>query len=76
MISQFYSRPRWLLYGTGLRLLEGRLLRTKDVVLANGQIVARSGNHDQDRVTMLPATLMTRLKPHLHTDRELRASVM
>src|SRR5664280_511318 len=41
-----------LLYGTGLRLLEGLRLRIKDVDFARGQIIVRAGKGDKDRVTM------------------------
>src|SRR5882672_1422016 len=46
-----------LLYGTGMRLLEGLRLRVKDVDFARNQIVVRSGKGDKDRVTMLPEAL-------------------
>jgi hypothetical protein len=44
-----------LLYGAGLRLLEGARLRVKDVDFARNQITVRAGKGDKDRVTMLPA---------------------
>jgi integrase len=43
-----------LLYGAGLRLLEGLRLRVKDVDFGNGYIVVRDGKGLQDRMTMLP----------------------
>ena len=60
-----------LLYGTGLRLLEGLRLRVKDVDFARNQIVVRAGKGDKDRVTMLPESLQDALKVHLHRVREL-----
>ncbi len=60
-----------LLYGTGLRLLEGLRLRVKDVDFARRQIVVRAGKGDKDRVTMLPESLREELKAHLHRVREL-----
>ena len=42
-----------LLYGTGMRLLEGLRLRVKEVDFARGQIVVREGKGNKDRVTML-----------------------
>jgi integron integrase len=60
-----------LLYGTGLRLLEGLRLRVKEVDFGRGQIVVRSGKGDQDRVTMLPESLVMPLKAQLHAAREL-----
>jgi integron integrase len=60
-----------LLYGTGLRLLEGLRLRIKDVDFARNQIIVRSGKGDKDRVTMLPVSLKEELRSHLHRVREL-----
>ena len=60
-----------LLYGTGLRLLEGLRLRIKDVDFVRNQIIVRSGKGDKDRVTMLPVSLKVELKAHLHRVREL-----
>lgn len=40
-----------LLYGSGLRLIEGLRLRVKDVDLGRGTITVRSGKGDKDRVT-------------------------
>lgn len=51
-----------LLYGTGLRLMEGLNLRVKDIDLAQRQIIVRGGKGDKDRVTMLPATLVQPLR--------------
>ena len=60
-----------LLYGTGLRLMEGLRLRVKDVDFARGQIVVRAGKGNKDRVTILPETLQEPLRAHLHRVREL-----
>jgi len=43
-----------LLYGAGLRLLEGVRLRIKDVDFANNQLVIRDGKGRKDRVALLP----------------------
>ena len=43
-----------LLYGTGMRLMEGLRLRVKDVDFARNQIVIHDGKGMKDRVTMLP----------------------
>jgi site-specific recombinase XerD len=40
-----------LLYGSGLRLIEGLRLRVKDVDPGRGTITVRSGKGDKDRVT-------------------------
>jgi len=50
-----------LLYGSGLRLLEGLRLRVKDVELERREIVVRNGKGGKDRITMLPAALRARL---------------
>lgn len=51
-----------LLYGTGLRLMEGLNLRVKDLDLDQRQIIVRAGKGNKDRVTMLPATLVQPLR--------------
>jgi integron integrase len=54
-----------LLYGTGLRLMEGLRLRVKDVDFAENQITVRDGKGAKDRVTMLPVSLQDDLRRHL-----------
>ena len=54
-----------LLYGTGLRLLEGLRLRVKDLDFDRGQIVVRDGKGAKDRVTMLPGALVEPLRGQL-----------
>ncbi len=54
-----------LLYGTGLRLLEGLRLRVKDLDLAKLTINVRDGKGEKDRITMLPARLAEPLREHL-----------
>jgi len=49
-----------LLYGTGMRLLEGLRLRVKDVGFPRREIVVREGKGNKDRVTMLPDRLAER----------------
>ena len=46
-----------LLYGTGMRLLEGLRLRVKDVDFVRQVIVVRDGKGGKDRVVMLPRSL-------------------
>ena len=54
-----------LLYGSGLRLLDGLRLRVKDIDFGYRQIVVRDGKGAKDRVTMLPDTLRAVLERHL-----------
>lgn len=54
-----------LLYGTGLRLIEGLRLRVKDLDFERGQILVRSGKGAKDRSTMLPESLRQPLREHL-----------
>lgn len=60
-----------LLYGTGMRLLEGLRLRVKDIDFERGQITIRAGKGDKDRVTMLPASLASDLRRHLAERRKM-----
>jgi len=59
-----------LLYGGGLRLLEALRLRVKDLDLDRREIVVRRGKGGKDRRTVLPGTLVERLRSHLLTVRE------
>ncbi len=54
-----------LLYGTGLRLMEGLRLRVKDLDFERNQILVRDGKGMTDRVTMLPGRLKLELQRHL-----------
>ncbi len=60
-----------LLYGAGMRLMEGLRLRVKDVDFAGRQIVVRDGKGGKDRVTMLPDKLIEPLRAHLARRREV-----
>jgi integron integrase len=54
-----------LLYGTGMRLLEGLRLRVKDVDFERRAIVVRDGKSGKDRVVMLPAALEAPLRAQM-----------
>ena len=54
-----------LLYGTGMRLLEGLSVRVKDIDFAMNQITVRGGKGNRDRRTMLPERLKGPLLRHL-----------
>lgn len=54
-----------LLYGSGLRLLEGLRLRVKDIDFAHRCLVVRDGKGAKDRVVTLADELQVPLKRHL-----------
>ena len=54
-----------LLYGTGMRLLEGLRLRFKDIDFDRSAIVVREGKGFKDRVVMLPGALVAPLRMQL-----------
>ena len=54
-----------LLYGTGMRLMEGLRLRVKDVEFTRREIIVREGKGNKDRVTVLPENLILPLQAHL-----------
>ena len=58
-----------LLYGTGMRVMEGVRLRVKDVEFGAGRVVVRDGKGFKDRVTLLPQTLRTPLQEQLERAR-------
>ncbi|MEA2561411.1 MAG: hypothetical protein QOH06_2915 [Acidobacteriota bacterium] len=54
-----------LLYGTGMRLMEGLRLRVKDIDFSQAQVTVREGKGGKDRMTMLPAAIRGDLERHL-----------
>jgi len=60
-----------LLYGSGLRLSECVQLRVKDIDFAQRQIIVRDAKGMQDRVTMLPESLVVPLQEHLQRVKRL-----
>jgi len=60
-----------LLYGSGLRLMECVRLRVKDIDFAQHQIIVRDGKGEQDRVTVLPDSLVAPLQEHLKRVKQL-----
>jgi len=60
--SQLLAR---LLYGSGLRLMEGCRLRIKDVDFDRLEVHVRQGKGGKDRKTMLPTKLVAPLQAHL-----------
>ncbi len=73
VLAQLDAVPRLactLLYGSGLRLLEGLQLRVKDLDFGRGEITIRCGKGQRDRVTMLPRAHHQPLQNHLRQVRE------
>jgi integron integrase len=60
-----------LLYGSGLRLMEGLRLRVKDLDFSRRQITLHDTKGKADRMTMLPLAVMTPLRDHLDRVRSL-----
>ncbi len=54
-----------LLYGTGMRLMEGLRLRVKDIEFTRREISVREGKGNKDRLTVLPENLIRPLQVHL-----------
>jgi integron integrase len=74
ILSRLEGVPRLLgelLYGTGMRLMEGLRLRVKDVDFAMNQVVVREGKGGKDRLTLLPLKLRPVLERHLEEVRSL-----
>ncbi len=63
-----------LLYGTGMRLLEGLRLRIKDVEFARREIIVRAGKGNKDRLTVLPENLIEPLRTQLARVHQLHQS--
>jgi integron integrase len=62
-----------LLYGTGMRLMEGLRLRVKDVDFARNEICIRDAKGGKDRRTMLPRSLIEPLQREIERARILHA---
>lgn len=60
-----------LLYGTGMRLMEGLSVRVKDIDFDRHAIVVREGKGAKDRVVMLPRALEAPLREQLQRSRAL-----
>jgi len=60
-----------LAYGTGLRLLELLRLRIHHLDLSRGVLQVFSGKGNKDRLTVLPQSLVPRLRSHIESLREL-----
>jgi len=60
-----------LLYGTGLRLMEGLRMRVKDIDFDHRTIVVREGKGGKDRTVMLPDKLVSPLHEQIRHTRVL-----
>ena len=60
-----------LLYGTGMRIMEGVRLRVKDVEFSRREILIRDGKGQKDRVSVLPNGLMDSLQAQIALARTL-----
>lgn len=57
-LSGVHALVASLLYGTGMRLLEGLRLRIKDIDFERREVLVRCGKGAKDRVTVLPENLV------------------
>ena len=60
-----------LLYGSGLRIMEGVRLRVKDVEFSRREILVRDGKGHKDRVSVLPDGIAPALKAQMMEARKL-----
>ncbi len=60
-----------LLYGTGMRLMEGMRLRVKDVDFERHAVIVREAKGNKDRVVMLPRSLAPALRVQMLAARAL-----
>jgi integron integrase len=60
-----------LLYGTGMRLMEGMRLRVKDVDFKRHAVIVREAKGNKDRVVMLPRSLAPALRLQMLAARAL-----
>ena len=68
VLRRLEGTPRlvaWLLYGGGLRLLEGLCLRVKDLEFGANRIVVRDAKGGRDRVTTFPELVQPAMRKHL-----------
>jgi len=60
-----------LLYGSGLRLIEGLRLRVQDIDFSLHEVIVRDGKGEKDRMTLFPEALHTVMRDHLERVRML-----
>jgi integron integrase len=64
-MNQPYKLMAQIMYGGGLRLMECLRLRVKDIDFDNHRILVFDGKGGDDRVTMLPDSIIAPLRQHL-----------
>ena len=64
-LEGYYGLLASLLYGSGLRLMEGVRLRVTDLELTRREIIVRDGKGFTDSITMLPEKLIQPLQTQL-----------
>ncbi len=69
-LSGTYKLLAYLIYGSGLRLMEAVRLRVKDVDIAYGELTVRAGKGDKDRKTVLPRRLAKPMQDQLQLARK------
>ena len=70
-VPLWYGLLARLMYGTGMRLLEGLRLRVLDLDFGRAELLIREGKGGKDRVTMLPKSLIVPLQEHLKQVKQL-----
>ena len=68
-LSGTHKLLAYLIYGSGLRLMEAARLRVKDIDIDYGEIIVRAGKGDKDRKTVLPKRLVKPLQDQLRLAR-------
>ena len=63
-----------LIYGGGLRLRDLGRLRIKDIDFDNELVFVHGGKGEKDRTTLLPQSVVPRLRRHIETVRKLHAA--
>ena len=66
-----YKLMAQIMYGGGLRLMECLRLRVKDIDFDNHRIIIYDGKGGDDRVTMLPDSIIKPLREHLQRVRQI-----
>jgi len=64
-LAGVYKIMAQIMYGGGLRVMETLRLRVKDIDFDNHQIIVHDGKGGDDRVTILPDSLIAPLRLHL-----------